>query len=114
MSIGLFGRKIGMTQIFAVDGTSIPVTLVKAENCQVSQIKTVDTEDIIKIEKEISELTNEFSGIEQNTTSKFPVMKNYLTKTNNEIINIDEQINKSEELIKATRAGVSCLIKKGF
>ena len=77
-------------------------------------IKTVDTEDIIKIEKEISELTNEFSGIEQNTTSKFPVMKDYLTKTNNEIRSIDEEINKSEELIKATRAGVSCLIKKGL
>lgn len=45
MSIGLFGRKIGMTQIFAADGTSIPVTLVKAENCQVSQIKTVDTDN---------------------------------------------------------------------
>jgi hypothetical protein len=79
-----------------------------------SLIKTVDTEDIIKIEKEISELTNEFSGIEQNTTSKFPVMKDYLSKTNNEIRSIDEEINKSEELIKATRAGVSCLIKKGL
>ena len=42
MSIGLFGRKIGMTQIFADDGTAVSVTLVQAETCQVSQIKTVD------------------------------------------------------------------------
>ena len=44
MSIGLFGRKIGMTQIFADDGTAVPVTLVQGENCQVSQIKTIDTD----------------------------------------------------------------------
>ena len=44
MSIGLFGRKIGMTQIFADDGTAVPVTLVQAETCQVSQLKTIDTD----------------------------------------------------------------------
>ena len=33
MSIGLFGRKIGMTQIFADDGTAVSVTLVQAETC---------------------------------------------------------------------------------
>ena len=44
MSIGLFGRKIAMTQIFADDGTAVSVTLVQAEPCQVSQIKTVDTD----------------------------------------------------------------------
>ena len=44
MSVGLFGRKIGMTQIFADDGIAVSVTLVQAEICQVSQIKTVDTD----------------------------------------------------------------------
>ena len=44
MSIGLFGRKIGMTQIFADDGTAVPVTLVQAETCQVSQLKIIDTD----------------------------------------------------------------------
>jgi|TARA_B100000459_G_C8521787_1_gene176485 large subunit ribosomal protein L3 len=44
MSITLFGKKLGMTQIFASDGTSVPVTLVKAETCQVSQIKTIATD----------------------------------------------------------------------
>ena len=44
MPIGLFGRKLGMTQIFADDGTSVPVTLIKTETCQVSQIKTIDTD----------------------------------------------------------------------
>jgi large subunit ribosomal protein L3 len=40
MGIGLFARKIGMTQIFDKSGKNIPVTILKAEVCQVSQIKT--------------------------------------------------------------------------
>jgi len=44
MTIGIFGRKIGMTHIFNENGSSIPVTLVKTENCQISQIKTVETD----------------------------------------------------------------------
>ena len=34
MSIGLFGKKLGMTQIFVEDGSAVPVTFVKAETCQ--------------------------------------------------------------------------------
>ena len=44
MSLGLFGRKLGMTLIFADDGTASPVTFIKGEMCQVSQIKTINTE----------------------------------------------------------------------
>ena len=44
MTIGIFGRKIGMTHIFNESGSSIPVTLVKTENCQISQIKTIETD----------------------------------------------------------------------
>lgn len=42
--IGIFGRKIGMTHIYDKDGRSIPVTLVKTEDCQISQIKTEQTD----------------------------------------------------------------------
>ena len=44
MALGIFGRKIGMTHIFDENGTSIPVTLVKTENCQISQIKAIETD----------------------------------------------------------------------
>jgi large subunit ribosomal protein L3 len=41
---GILGRKLGMTQIFAEDGTAVPVTLVKAGPCVVVQRKTAGTD----------------------------------------------------------------------
>lgn len=38
---GLIGKKIGMTQIFDGDGRAVPVTLIEAGPCFVSQIKTI-------------------------------------------------------------------------
>src|SRR4029078_6488665 len=39
MSLGLVGRKIGMTRVFTDDGDSIPVTVVDVSNNCVTQIK---------------------------------------------------------------------------
>jgi large subunit ribosomal protein L3 len=44
MQVGLFAKKIGMTQIFDESGTIFPVTILKTGVCQVSQIKTVTTD----------------------------------------------------------------------
>ena len=41
---GILGRKIGMTQIFAENGTQIPVTVVQADPNVVLQLKTVETD----------------------------------------------------------------------
>lgn len=41
---GIIGKKLGMTQIFAADGTVTPVTVVKAGPCVVVQRKTVSTD----------------------------------------------------------------------
>ena len=40
----LLGKKVGMTQIFAEDGTVIPVTVIEAGPETVVQIKTVETD----------------------------------------------------------------------
>ena len=40
----LLGKKIGMTQIFAEDGTVIPVTVVEAGPVTVVQVKTVEND----------------------------------------------------------------------
>lgn len=44
MSLGLVGRKVGMTRIFAEDGRSIPVTVLDVSNNRVTQIKTPETD----------------------------------------------------------------------
>jgi large subunit ribosomal protein L3 len=44
MSLGLVGRKIGMTRIFAEDGASIPVTVLDMSNNRVSQVKSADVD----------------------------------------------------------------------
>ena len=42
MSIGLVGRKCGMSRIFTEDGRSVPVTLIEATPNRVTQVKTVE------------------------------------------------------------------------
>jgi large subunit ribosomal protein L3 len=44
MSLGLVGRKVGMTRIFADDGSTVPVTVLDVSNNRVTQIKTPDTD----------------------------------------------------------------------
>lgn len=41
---GILGRKVGMTQIFSPEGLAIPVTVVQAGPCTVTQIKTQATD----------------------------------------------------------------------
>jgi large subunit ribosomal protein L3 len=40
MSLGLVGRKVGMTRIFTDAGASVPVTVLDVSNNRVAQIKT--------------------------------------------------------------------------
>ncbi len=44
MTIGIVGRKAGMTRIFTEDGASIPVTVIEVEPNRVSQLKTPETD----------------------------------------------------------------------
>ncbi len=44
MSLGLVGRKVGMTRIFTDDGDSVPVTVLDVSNNRVTQIKTEQTD----------------------------------------------------------------------
>lgn len=44
MSLGLVGRKVGMTRIFTDDGVSIPVTVLDVSNNRVAQVKTPEVD----------------------------------------------------------------------
>ena len=67
MVAGIFGKKLGMTHIFDKDGSSVPVTLIKAEPCQISQIKTEETDgynavQIAYSEKKATRISKPISG----------------------------------------------------
>ena len=40
MSIGILGKKLGMSQLFDDKGKAVPVTLIEAGPCRVTQLKT--------------------------------------------------------------------------
>ena len=42
MTMGLVGRKCGMTRVFTEDGVSIPVTVIEAQPNRITQVKTVE------------------------------------------------------------------------
>ena len=42
MSIGVIGRKVGMTQVFAEDGTMVPVSVVAVEPNTVTELRTLE------------------------------------------------------------------------
>ncbi|WP_341326285.1 50S ribosomal protein L3 [Methylotuvimicrobium sp. KM2] len=42
MSIGLIGRKCGMTRVFCEDGSSVPVTVLQIESNRVTQVKSIE------------------------------------------------------------------------
>lgn len=44
MSLGLVGRKVGMTRLFTDDGDAVPVTVVDVSNNRVTQVKTSDSD----------------------------------------------------------------------
>jgi len=44
MTMGLVGRKCGMTRVFTEEGISIPVTVIEAQPNQITQVKTVETD----------------------------------------------------------------------
>ena len=44
MTVGILGKKLGMSQFFDDKGRSIPVTLVEAGPCRITQIKNSATD----------------------------------------------------------------------
>lgn len=44
MTIGIVGRKSGMTRVFTDDGVSIPVSVIEVDPNRITQVKSVDTD----------------------------------------------------------------------
>ncbi|MEZ5963643.1 MAG: 50S ribosomal protein L3 [Planctomycetota bacterium] len=56
MTIGILGKKLGMTSLFQEDGTQVPVTIIQAGPCKVTQVKV----------KAVSELPEEHRSASTN------------------------------------------------
>jgi len=64
---GLIGKKLGMSQIFTDDGKAVPVTVIEAGPCFVTQIKTMDRDGYAAVqlgfdEKKQKHTTKPLSG----------------------------------------------------
>ena len=55
MTIGLVGRKAGMTRVFTEEGVSVPVTVIEVEPNRVTQVKSTDTDGYAAIQVTVGE-----------------------------------------------------------
>ncbi|SDV51378.1 50S ribosomal protein L3 [Chitinasiproducens palmae] len=67
MSLGLVGRKVGMTRVFTQDGDSIAVTVVDVSDNRVTQIKTLETDGYTAVQvtfgkRRATRVTNALKG----------------------------------------------------
>ena len=56
MSIGILGKKLGMSQFFTAEGKSIPVTLIEAGPCRITQLKTPTTDGYTAVQLGFGEI----------------------------------------------------------
>ena len=56
MSIGILGKKLGMSQFFDDEGRSIPVTLIEAGPCRITQLKSDDTDGYCAVQVGFGEI----------------------------------------------------------
>lgn len=50
MSIGVIGRKCGMTRVFSEDGVSIPVTVIQVEPNRITQVKSLEADGYMSVQ----------------------------------------------------------------
>lgn len=53
---GIIGKKVGMTQVFDTDGSVVPVTVIKAGPCWVTQVKTDDKDGYAAVQLGFEEI----------------------------------------------------------
>jgi large subunit ribosomal protein L3 len=68
MTIGVVGRKAGMTRVFTEDGASVPVTVIEVQPNKVTQIKSVDSDGYRAVqvtagERKPSRVTKPMAGV---------------------------------------------------
>jgi large subunit ribosomal protein L3 len=84
---GLIGRKVGMTQIFDDAGVALPVTVIEAGPCYVTQIKTEDNEGYSSVQIGFDEVKpqrltkGQLGHLERNNLPPLKVLREFRTKS---------------------------------
>lgn len=55
MTIGVIGRKCGMTRVFTENGESVPVTVIEVEPNRITQLKTVENDGYLSMQVTVGE-----------------------------------------------------------
>lgn len=93
---GLIGKKIGMTQIFDQNGAAIPVTIIEAGPCYVTQVLTTANEGYSAVQLGFDEvkpkrITNgELGHLKKNNLPPLRVVREFRTK--------DPQVNEGDKV----------------
>jgi large subunit ribosomal protein L3 len=93
---GLIGKKIGMTQIFDENGVAIPVTIIEAGPCYVTQVRTTERDGYTAVqlgfgEAKKSRLTGgQLGHLERNTLPPLRFLREFRAK--------DPQVNEGDQV----------------
>jgi len=90
----ILGRKIEMSQIFQEDGRVVPVTLIQAGPCTVTQVKEVGEEKSIQIGYDPGRKTNKAKEGHLKGLENFQVMKEFRVK--------DAEMNRGDQIDVST------------
>ena len=96
MSLGLVGRKVGMTRIFTDDGVSVPVTVLDVSNNRIAQVKTPEQDGYAAVQVAFG--TRRASRVNKS-------MAGHLTKAGVEAGSVLKEFPVSAEELTSLKAG---------
>jgi large subunit ribosomal protein L3 len=88
---GLIGKKIGMTQIFDDNGAAIPITVIEAGPCYVTQVRDVETDGYTAVQLGFGEIKpkrltgGQLGHLKRNDLPPLRYLREFRTKTEAEI-----------------------------
>jgi len=105
MSLGLLGHKLGMTRVFAEDGSSIPVTVVMVGSNRVVQVKAADTDGYTAVQvtfgtKKANRVNKSAKGHYAKAGVEAGVALHEFRVTNEELINFQAGNTVSVDIFK--------------
>jgi large subunit ribosomal protein L3 len=116
---GLIGKKIGMTQIFDEEGVAIPITLIEAGPCFVTQIRTLQNEGYSSVQLGYAEVKpkhltgGQLGHLKRNDLSPLRFLREFRTKSPD--VKEGETINVAAAFSKGDRVDITGTSKgKGF